>query len=77
VVYRDGGALVPEQILPAPATVLEAFAALTRNGDLQNNLVVSLSRVTYGFGAGATAGLLFGAGMGFSDRSRGWYVPPF
>ncbi|HWM62189.1 MAG TPA: ABC transporter permease, partial [Rhizomicrobium sp.] len=68
---------VPEQILPAPATVLEAFAALVRNGDLQNNLAVSLSRVAYGFGAGTIAGLLFGAGMGFSDPFARLVRPTF
>src|SRR5437868_8475809 len=53
----------PDQILPAPAAVWEAFGTLTRSGDLQNNLGISLSRVVYGFGAGALAGLLLGAGM--------------
>jgi sulfonate transport system permease protein len=68
---------VPEQILPAPVTVLEAFAALIRSGDLQNNLAVSLSRVAYGFGAGTLAGLLFGAGMGFSDPFARLVRPTF
>jgi sulfonate transport system permease protein len=68
---------VPEQILPAPATVLDAFAALIRDGDLLNNLAVSLSRVAYGFGAGTIAGLLFGAGMGFSDRFARLVRPTF
>jgi sulfonate transport system permease protein len=68
---------VPEQILPAPATVLNAFAVLVRSGDLQNNLAVSLSRVAYGFGAGTLAGLLFGAGMGFSDGFARLVRPTF
>src|ERR1700748_643427 len=59
---------VPEQILPAPATVIAAFATLIDNGDLQSNLWISLTRVAGGFGAGALVGLVFGAGMGFSDR---------
>ncbi|HMH65529.1 MAG TPA: ABC transporter permease [Rhizomicrobium sp.] len=68
---------VPEQILPAPVTVLEAFAVLLRSGDLQHNLAVSLSRVAYGFGAGTLAGLLFGAGMGFSDGFSRLVRPTF
>ena len=69
--------LVAEQILPAPATVAEAFAALVRDGQLQDNLLISLSRVFYGFGAGALAGLLFGAGMGFSDAFSRLVRPSF
>jgi len=68
---------VPEQILPAPATVVAAFAALVRSGDLQHNLAVSLGRVAEGFGAGTLAGLLFGAGMGFSDRFSRLVRPTF
>jgi sulfonate transport system permease protein len=68
---------VPEQILPAPITVLAAFAALVRSGDLQHNLAVSLGRVAEGFGAGTLAGLLFGAGMGFSDRFSRLARPTF
>jgi sulfonate transport system permease protein len=68
---------VPEQILPAPITVLEAFTALVRSGDLQNNLWVSLSRVAYGFGAGTLAGVLFGAGLGFSDSFSRLVRPTF
>jgi sulfonate transport system permease protein len=59
--------LVPEQILPAPATVTQAFCALIASGDLQSNLLISLGRVFYGFAAGLLAGFAFGAGMGFSD----------
>jgi sulfonate transport system permease protein len=68
---------VPEQILPAPGTVIEAFAALVRSGDLQHNLAVSLGRVAYGFGAGTLAGLLFGAGMGFSQSFARLVRPTF
>jgi sulfonate transport system permease protein len=68
---------VPEQILPAPVTVLEAFAVLLRSGDLQHNLAVSLGRVAAGFGAGTLAGLLFGAGMGFSESFARLVRPTF
>lgn len=68
---------VPAQILPAPATVLEAFATLVRDGDLNRNLWISLSRVAYGFGAGALAGLLLGAGMGFSESFARFVRPTF
>jgi sulfonate transport system permease protein len=68
---------VPEQILPAPATVIAAFATLIGNGDLQSNLWISLTRVAGGFGAGTLAGLVFGAGMGFSDRFARLVRPTF
>jgi sulfonate transport system permease protein len=68
---------VPDQILPAPAAVWEAFGTLTRSGDLQTNLSISLSRVGYGFGAGTLAGLLLGAGMGFSDGFARFVRPTF
>jgi sulfonate transport system permease protein len=68
---------VPDQILPAPAAVWEAFGTLTRSGDLQNNLWISLSRVGYGFGAGTFAGLLLGAGMGFSEAFARFVRPTF
>jgi sulfonate transport system permease protein len=68
---------VPAQILPAPAAVLEAFAGLVRDGDLNRNLWISLGRVAYGFGAGTLAGLLLGAGMGFSDRLARFVRPTF
>lgn len=68
---------VPEQILPAPASVLEALAGLVRSGDLESNLWISLGRVAYGFGAGTLAGLLLGAGMGFSDSLARFVRPTF
>jgi sulfonate transport system permease protein len=68
---------VPDQILPTPPAVWEAFGVLVRDGDLQRNLLISLSRVGYGFGAGTLAGLLLGAGMGFSDGIDRFVRPTF
>ena len=59
---------VAEEILPTPESVAKALGELVTNGDLQKNLLISLSRVTFGFGAGAVAGLALGAGMGFSAK---------
>ena len=69
--------LVPEEILPAPATVARAFSTLVTSGDLQSNLLISLGRVAYGFGAGALAGLVFGTGMAFSDGFARFVRPTF
>ena len=68
---------VPEQILPAPGAVLEALEGLVRSGDLKSNLWISLGRVAYGFSAGTLAGLLLGAGMGFSAWLARFVRPTF
>jgi len=68
---------VPEQILPAPAAVLEALDGLVRSGDLKSNLWISLGRVAYGFGAGTLAGVALGAGMGFSAWLDRFVRPSF
>src|SRR5690349_20974169 len=68
---------VPDQILPAPPAVWAAFENLVRDGELQRNLLISLSRVGYGFGAGTLAGLLLGAGMAFSETIDRFVRPTF
>jgi len=68
---------VPAQILPAPGAVLAAFGALLQDGDLARNLEISLGRVAYGFAGGTMAGLLLGAGMGFSDSLARFVRPTF
>ena len=68
---------VPDQILPPPAAVLDAFTTLARDGELQSNLAISLGRVLYGFGAGTIAGVALGAGMGFSDSFARAVRPTF
>jgi len=68
---------VPAQILPAPGAVLAAFGTLVQDGDLVRNLEISLSRVAYGFAGGTLAGLLLGAGMGFSDGIARFVRPTF
>lgn len=69
--------LVAEEILPAPRSVWLALEALVRSGDLGSNLLISLLRVAYGFGAGMMAGLALGAGMGFSDSLARAVRPTF
>jgi len=68
---------LPEQILPAPGAVLAAFGTLIQDGDLMSNLEISLGRVAYGFAGGTLAGLLLGAGMGFSDSFARIVRPTF
>jgi sulfonate transport system permease protein len=62
---------VAAQILPAPATVLEALLDLARSGDLWLHLRASLTRVAAGFGLAAAAGLALGALLGLSRLAEG------
>ena len=62
---------------PRRSRWLQAFSTLVTSGDLQSNLLISLGRVAYGFGAGALAGLAFGAGMAFSDGFARFVRPTF
>jgi sulfonate transport system permease protein len=68
---------LPEQILPAPGAVVDAFWILFQDGDLASNLRISLGRVAYGFAGGTIAGLLLGGGMGFSDGFARFVRPTF
>ncbi len=68
---------VPEQILPAPAVVLQTVADGWRDGSLVGDTLISLLRVLRGFAAGAAVGLLLGAGMALSPRLRAYVDPVF
>ena len=54
-------------VLLSRRAVLAGFWTLVQDGDLVRNLGISLSRVACGFGAGALAGLLLGAGIAVHD----------
>ncbi|MEN3953307.1 ABC transporter permease [Iodidimonas sp. SYSU 1G8] len=69
--------LVAPQVLPAPAMVIETFLDLIDSGELAGNLWISFQRVAYGFGIGASAGLLTGIAMGLSQRTERWLRPSF
>lgn len=68
--------LVPEQILPAPATIYETVSSLLADGSLATHLEVSTHRVLVGFGLGALFGLVFGAAAGLSPTVRAFLYPP-
>jgi sulfonate transport system permease protein len=57
-------AWLPPQILPLPGQVLQTLIDLVREGDIAANLKISLWRISIGFAAGVSAGLLFGTMMG-------------
>jgi len=47
---------VPHYILPGPARVWDALQLIERNGDLWNNLGITLWRVAVGFAVAALVG---------------------
>lgn len=67
---------LPEQILPAPATVWDSFAAMVRDGSLAQHALASTARVAIGFAIGAAGGLLFGIAVGLSPTVRAFLYPP-
>lgn len=68
---------VPPQILPSPATVAATFVDLLKSGELEDNTLISLQRVLYGFAAGGSIGLLLGVGMGLSPLFKDYVYPTF
>jgi len=66
-----------EQILPPPSLVWQSLGELTQSGELQDNLLISLSRVLWSFLIGGGAGLLLGAAIGLSSRVRAYVLPSF
>lgn len=68
--------LFPEQLLVPPRRVVFAFIDLIKDGSLTANLKISLIRVTEGFLAGSSVGLLVGTLMGLSKNVER-YAGPF
>lgn len=61
---------IAPQVLPSPEDVGSTLAELVRSGEMADNLWISAQRVLFGFGVGASAGLLLGVGMGLSPRFK-------
>ena len=68
-------ALLPPQILPAPALVLDTFLELARGGELLDGFLVSLQRIASGLGIGVPLGLALGIWLGVSARARDHLEP--
>lgn len=66
---------VPHYILPGPARVWDALRLIIANGDLWNNLVVTLWRVAVGFIVAALVGLPFGIFFGANRRAGEFFEP--
>jgi NitT/TauT family transport system permease protein len=66
---------VPHYILPGPARVLDALRLIIDNGDLWNNLAITLWRVAVGFVLATLIGLPFGILLG-ANRGAGEFFEP-
>lgn len=68
---------LPEQILPAPALVWQTFLELSQDGELPNNLLISLERIAWSVLYGGSAALLLGFAIGLSRRAYDYLYPTF
>jgi NitT/TauT family transport system permease protein len=66
---------VPHYILPGPARVWDALRLIEANGDLWNNLGITLWRVAVGFAVAALVGLPFGIVLGANRRAGEFFEP--
>ena len=66
---------VPHYILPGPARVWQALQLIAANGDLWNNLGITLWRVAVGFVVAALVGLPFGIVLGANKRAGEFFEP--
>lgn len=66
---------VPHYILPGPARVWDALQLIIDNGDLWNNLAITLWRVAVGFALATLIGLPLGIVLG-AKRAAGEFFEP-
>jgi len=58
------------RLAPPPSVIFAEFVDLARSGDLQRNTLVTLGRVSAGFGIGVTVATIIGAAAGYSPLIR-------
>ena len=66
---------IPSGILPSISRVGETFGDMIKTGQLQQDLLVSLSRVLKGYFASAVLGIILGSLMGMSKTVKELFLP--
>ncbi len=66
---------MPHYVLPGPLRVLDALQAISANGELWNNLAITLGRVASGFVLAAMIGLPLGILLGANKRLGEFFEP--
>lgn len=66
---------LPASILPSLPMVDDAFFEMTSDGQLQEDLMISLGRVVKGFFASALLGIFLGSVMGMSGKAKNLLLP--
>lgn len=62
--------IFPPNLLPSPTVVLAEILGLAESGDLATHIQVTVTRVAFGFLAGAAAATALGALTGYSKQAR-------
>ncbi len=70
-----GAGLVAANLLPAPTAVIRAIGDLAGTGELFSHIQITLSRVFFGFLAGAAAATVLGGLTGYSRLWRELFDP--
>jgi sulfonate transport system permease protein len=65
------------QILPPPALVVQTFSELIENGEIRDNILISLRRISVGMLIGAALGFAFGGLLGVSNTLERYFGPLF
>ena len=65
---------VSKLLLPAPVSVWQSFLSQCQSGQLQKDVLASLSSVLRGYAAGALLGLVFGVVMGIFSRVNKFFA---
>lgn len=66
---------MPHYVLPGPQRVMDALALISGNGELWNNLGITLGRVSIGFGMASLIGLPLGILLGANRRLGEFFEP--
>lgn len=74
-IYATTSGNVPPGILPSISRVWHAFLQMAKSGQLQKDLLISLTRVLKGFATSAVLGILLGSLIGMSKRAKALLLP--